>query len=483
VNIRRSLLYSYIDRYASLVVNIGSSMVIARLLTPGDIGTFSITVVLLTYVATLRDMGAGNYLVQERELTVERIRAVWAVQLGLGLLLALLVLAMSVPVALLYNEPRMRDILMVVALNYAINPFGSLTYAWQIREMRFDELTIARFTSTLAGALVSIFLAWKQMGPISLAFGSLATTVVNSLLAVYFRPAWFPWLPGLAEIRRVLAFGTRTTGVSMIDTLFGNMPELLLGKFHGMTATGLYSRANGLVTMFDKMVLSGMLTVALSWFAKQSREHNTIAQPFLKATAYVTALGWPFAIALIFLAHPVMRILYGPQWDGAVDITRILAFSFIVGLPAQMCISSLMALGRPGDVLRGMAITTALSLPLIAVGAYFGSHQLAAATILTSLLRMSYWLNAARQAVQFEWQALRKVLLQSATVGVGAGIGPALVALEFGFQSEMIWGTVLLGGVGAALGFLLAVYLSRHPLSEELMALRARFIGNLYLKK
>jgi len=109
-------------------------MVIARLLTPQDIGIFSVTMVLLAYVATVRDMGSGGYLVQERELTPDRVKAVWAVQLGLGILLSVVVLLVSAPVAIFYDEPRMRNIMLVVALNYAINPFGSLTYAWQIRK-------------------------------------------------------------------------------------------------------------------------------------------------------------------------------------------------------------------------------------------------------------------------------------------------------------------------------------------------------------
>ena len=100
MSIRRSLVYSYLDRYASLVISIVSSMIIARLLTPADIGVFSVTMVLLAFVTTVRDMGAGCYLVQEKELTIDRIRAVWAVQLGLGVLLGLVVLIASIPVAM-----------------------------------------------------------------------------------------------------------------------------------------------------------------------------------------------------------------------------------------------------------------------------------------------------------------------------------------------------------------------------------------------
>ena len=123
-------------------------MVIARVLTPAEIGVYSVTIVLLMFVSTVRDMGAGQYLVQEKELTTERIRAVWAVQLGLGLGLAGLVILVSYPVSVFYGEPRMQNIMLVVALNYAINPFGSLTYAWLMREMRFESVALMRFSAS-----------------------------------------------------------------------------------------------------------------------------------------------------------------------------------------------------------------------------------------------------------------------------------------------------------------------------------------------
>lgn len=94
---------SFPDRYASLTLSVVSSMVIATLLTPAEIGVFSVTMVLLMFVAMVRAMGTGQYLVQERELTTERIRAVWAVQLGMGLALAGVVLLASYPMAIFYN--------------------------------------------------------------------------------------------------------------------------------------------------------------------------------------------------------------------------------------------------------------------------------------------------------------------------------------------------------------------------------------------
>lgn len=474
LSIRKSLIYSYLDRYASLAVNIVSSMVIARMLTPADIGVFSVTMVLISFVATVRDLGAGQYLIQEKELTTDRIRAVWAVQLGLGVFLGLLVLASSVPVASFYKEPRMRDIMLVVAANYMVNPFGSLTYAWQMREMRFDALALVRFTSTLVGALVSIYTAWLGYGPISLAFGAMGTTLVNAGMAVFFRPKNFPWLPGLKEVRRVLAFGSQLTGSSVLQTVGYSTPELVLGKLQGMTATGLYSRSNGLVSMFSRLVLEGMNVVAISWFAKQSRENESIAPTFLRATSYVTALGWAFTAGVVFLAHPTIRIMYGDQWDGAVDLTRLIALSMAFSLPCALCQPALMALGSVKRMLRINAITTVFTIVLTGIGAYFGLMPMAFFGMLAMIVRSWVWLVNTRQEVQFSWAELASRMLNSAAVAAAAGLGPLCAFLVYGAYPASSWPVLAMGVPSSFAGFLLGLMLFKHPLLEELQPLWAK---------
>lgn len=474
MTIRRSLVFSYLDRYASLAINIVASMFIARLLTPEDIGIFSVTTGLLAFVATVRDMGAGGYLVQEKELTVDRVRAVWAVQLGLGVALALFVMIASVPVAHFYGEPRMRDIMLVVALNYAINPFGSLTYAWQIREMRFDTLALVRFTSTLVGGGVSIFLAWRGMGPLGLALASLASTLVNAIMASYFRPKWFPWLPGLKEVRRVLAFGSQTTGSSIITTIAGSAPELLLGKLQGMTEVGLFSRANGLITMFQRLVMDGIASVATPWFARQSRDHGSIAQPFLKATSYVTAVGWAFVPGIVFLAHPAIRILYGDQWDNAIDLTRLVAGALAVGMPASMCLAALMALGAATQVLRATAVTSVFTVALLVVGANTSLTAMGLCFVVAAGIRSWLLLRVTHKEVGFQWSQLLGELGESAVIACASGLAPAAAFFLYGPHPENIWLPLAVGVPGAAIGFLAAVVLFKHPLLDELQAIRTK---------
>ncbi len=463
------------DRYASLAISMGSSMVIARLLTPSEIGVYSVTMVMLMFASAIRDMGAGSYLVQERELTTERIRAVWAVQLGLGCVLAMIVLAASYPVALFYKESRMRDVMMVIALNYAINPFGSLTYAWLMREMRFDSVAIMRFSSAVSGAVVSIGLAWHGFGPISLAFGSLTTTLVNALVAVYFRPSNFPWMPGTAEIRRVLAFGSKLSLSSVIGVLVGGAPELLLGKLQSLTAAGLYSRAGGLVQMFNRLIIDAVGSVCLPWFSKEARERGGFADPFLNATAYVTALGWSFCFAIIFLAHPVMNLLYGNQWNQSVDLARLLAVSTALAVPSSLCHIALLSSGGVALIARLIIVNAIATLIAIAIGAPHGLLAVGAALIVVAVFNTGYTLHVTFGRIGVSLAAFLSAVWRSLCVALVASSGPVLACALYGFYpSTMVKPMVVSVGVGLP-AFLIGLFLFKHPLRREFEAIWGKF--------
>lgn len=468
---RKSLLFSFLDRYAGLAITVLSSMVLARLLSPAEIGVFSVTMVLLMFVSTVRDMGAGQYLVQEKNLTLERIRAVWTVQLGLGLGLACVVVLASYPVAVFYDEPRMRDIMLVVALNYVITPFGSLTHAWLMREMRFQSSALIRFSGGVCGALVAIWMAWKNHGPISLAFGSLTTTLVGAMMAVYFRPRFFPWLPGLGEIKRVLVFGSQLTASSVVATISNGAPELVLGKLQDLAAAGLFSRANGLVQMFHRLFVDAVGAVCLPWFARELRQGATIETPFLKATAYVTALGWSFCLAVIFLAHPLVRAMYGHQWDQSVDLARLLAVAMIVRVPTALGAIALLSAGAVTTIARATIASAVLGVALVVFGASQGLMALGLVLIGSEALNSAIWLRAMSRHIDVHLGALLRSLRQSAAVAMVATIGPALAFGVYGPYPDSLVMPLVLGGVGELAGFVVGVMLFQHPLQTEIRML------------
>lgn len=466
---RKALAFSFLDRYASLVLSVGSSMVLARLLSPPEIGVFSVTMVLLSFASTFRDLGAGQYLVQERDLTDDRIRAAWLIQLGLGGLLGLLTLAMAIPVATFYGEARMRDIMLLAALGFAINPLGSISYGWLMRSMRYDALAMMRFCATLAGTCVSLYLAWRGWGPVSLAWGALANTCTNAAIGVALRPAGYPWRPGTRELKRVLGFGTRLTSSTLVETTANALPELTLGKLQSMTAVGLYSRANGLVSMFARLISDSVNTVAVAVFAKSARESGDVGAAFLRANAYMTALGWSFALLVLCMAQPMIRVLYGHQWDGAVLATRILVLAFAANLPAALCFQALLAVGATGTLLRTVVCASALSVAGAGLGALHSMEAMTVGLAAGAALASFVWLKHTQAVLGFAWAGFARHLRQSALIALCAGVGPLLTAASGGLhpaQWHLLW--LLAAAVSALTGFVAGAFCTGHPVCDEL---------------
>lgn len=474
---RRSLLFSLLDRYASLAVNILATMVLARLLAPAELGVFSVAMAMLMFAATVRDLGAGNYLLQERELTTERIRAVWAVQLGVGLGLGLVVASLSGIASRFYDQPALQPVMWVLALNYAVNPFGSITYAWLMREMRYDAVAVMRFASVASGALLSVVLAWRGHGTMSLAWGSLCTTVVNAVVATRFRPSHFPWLPSLREVRRVLGFGGRMTAASVMTTVSTATPEFLLGKLQGMTATGLYSRANGLVALFNRLVTDAVYPVALSLFASQSRAGEPTQAGFLRAVQYMCVLSWSFLLTLAVLAEPTLEMLYGHQWVTSAPVTRWLALVAAFQAPVALCMAMLTGSGKPQKVLRATAFAAATNVAAAAAGATVDMHAVAMGLALASMLNATVWLAITGREIGIGTNDVVAPLWRSVVVATAAALPPALLTMS-GLAAGRPVALALGGWILSGGAFIVALRLLRHPLQDEAArigrALRAR---------
>lgn len=468
---RKALLFSFIDRYSGLVIAVGSSMIIARLLTPADMGVFSVAMALLMLANTVRDMGAGQYLVQVKELTPERITAVWTLQFGIGAGLGTLVAALAFPAAAFYDESRMAPLLGIMALSYFVNPIGSITYALLMRDMRFQHVAVMRFCANLAGAIVSVGLAMNNFGPLSLAWGNLATVCVNAVVAQFFRDRAVPWGLSFRGAREVLSFGGKITGTSIISSLQNSTPDFALGKIQDMVAAGLFSRSNGLVSMFNRLVLDAMYSVAIPALAAQARNDQDPAPTFLRALSYITVLNWVFAVNLIALAQPVTELLYGTQWDKSAQLTRLLAIASAVLAPTHICGAVNIARGRADNVLRATLVTAACAVPATLIGATISLEAVGALLIAAAVISTSYWLTLTLRMLQLSWSETLDALWRSAVVTLGCSAVPVALVWTMGLHPNSILLQVALAAIGGSASLLASLVLFKHPLVDELQRL------------
>jgi O-antigen/teichoic acid export membrane protein len=172
LSIHKSLLFSFAEKYTVLVLGFVSSVVLSRLLTPTEVGVYSIGAVVVAVLQIVRDFGVGQYLIKERELTPEKIRAAFSLTLMIAWVIGGLLALLSGPVSDFYREPGVGQVLRVLALNCLLIPFGSITLPVLRREMRFGAIYTINVTSAVVSLVASIGLVLAGFSFMALAWSS-----------------------------------------------------------------------------------------------------------------------------------------------------------------------------------------------------------------------------------------------------------------------------------------------------------------------
>ncbi|AXA90805.1 oligosaccharide flippase family protein [Massilia sp. YMA4] len=461
---RRSLLFSFGERYTALLLATVGSMLIARMLAPADIGVYSIGAVLVGLAQVLRDFGVGQYVVATPALGRAQLRAALAVALASAWLLALLVLCASGPVAAFYGEPRLRDVLRLLALNFVLLPFTALTLSLLRRQLRLASIYVINTAHASAQLLCTLWLAAHGYGCLSLAWGAAAATLTAFAVSLPLRPAELPWLPALAGVRDVLRFGVPATGGNVIDEAGVAAPDLIVGKLLGVADVALFGKAQGLLSLFSQAVTSAIAPVMLPLFAAQARAGRDLRASYLLTVSCMTAVAWPFFALLALLALPIINILYGGQWDGAAGLIRIMCCSAALYSMFSMARYLFVAAGQVRVQARLDTLAVAVRVAAVLPAALVSLHWVAAAVVLGSVFRCWLTWRYLEQFAGIGAAALLAAVARSAVVTALTSLAPlaAVLALPPGTAQ------LLVAVAGAVPLWLAGIVLCRHPLAREI---------------
>lgn len=471
---RRAVLHATAGRYLALAIGIAGMLVLARLLRPEEIGVFSVGAAVLAIVHVFRDFGVSQYVVREPDLTDEKLGTCVAIAIAVAWVFALALAASAPAIARFYEQPGLAAVIRILALGLAVIPFNSIRMALLRREMRFGVLLGADVASAFANTTVAIGLALLGYSYLSLAWGAFAS-IVATLLAVQVLAADVRQpRPRLSAWRGVTSFGGTALGLSLVTRLGNNFPDFVIGKASGMFEVGILSRARGLVDLLQTGVLNTIGTVAFSEVSRKHRQGEAVGPDYLQAMSYVAVIAWPCYGFLMLNALPIIRLLFGPNWDASAPLAEWLA---VAGLFAPVWVFNgqfLTAIGRIGVQLRiqsvsmtGKVAAWALVIPYslhVALGAYVCVHGLGAIIAFAIVSRL---LDVRPR------DALARLVPGLAVTAVALA-GP--VALRATGAADRIGATPVLLVAAALLGtgWLVGVYAFGHPVRRELDLARAK---------
>ena len=483
-SVRRAIAFSVVQRYAQIALSLGGSMVLARLLSPEQIGIYSVSVAVLAVVQVLRDFGIGSFLIQQKNLEQTHVQTAFGLSLIVGATLFTLLFAAAPAVARFYEEPQLIGTVRISALNFLILPFCTISLSLMSRDMRFDRIAFISLAGTGLGLLTTLGTAYQGFGPNSMAIGGVVTNIAMGIGAWVVNGRQRLVRPSLSQWRCVLQFGGRSALTGVVTSVSTDINDLVSSKILGFAAVAYLSRAMGLMYLFHRDLMAALRSVAYASFARTIREGGAIEADYRRAVAGVTVVAWPFYGFAALYALELLRLLFGPQWDVSASLVPIYCGAGAIAALTNLTFTVVMAEGRMDLITRFEVVFQPLRAALV-VAAVWWFRSLEAAALASATAMVIYTPLAYRvkeRCLPTDWPALLRSWRVSFIVAAITLVIPALIVawIGFGRTSPMHPGLVALAGSSAILSWLLAIRWTHHEFAKDPLYQRAAdFLGGL----
>lgn len=324
-------------------------MILARLLDPKDFGLVGMVTAFTGVLNLFRDFGLSAATVQRVDVTDDQISTLFWINILVGVILALSLAALAPVVVGFYHEPHLLWVTIALSTAFLFNAAGVQHSALLQRQMRFTALASIEIISLIASTSIGIGMAMAGFGHWALVAAAVSLPLVGTL-CLWQTTGWVPGRPRLRSgLRSLMRFGGTLTLISVVMYIAYNLEKVLLGRFWGADAVGLYGRAYQLINIPTENLNSSVGEVAFSALSRVQNDPGRFRSYFLKGYSLVLALTIPMTIAVCLFAPDLIFVLLGPKWKDAAQILRLLAptilmFAFIN--PIGWLIFSLGMVGR-----------------------------------------------------------------------------------------------------------------------------------------
>lgn len=391
------------QQVAKMALQIGSTIVLARLLTPEDYGLVGMVKAVTGFIELFKHLGLNTATIQKAEINHSQVSTLFWINIGLSVFLAGLTALVAPLIALFYNEPRLISIVIALALGYIFSGIGTQHYALVSRQMRYRTLAINDMSSLVIGIMVAIIAAWFGAQYWALVLMNLTIPLVSSIgiwLVSGWRPGWPHWN---SEIKAMLAFGGGLTGSNIVTYFSKNIDNVLIGKYWGAEELGLYTRAFQLLVLPLFSINGTIRSVAINALSRLVESPERYRKAYIRILEKIIMLAMPLVAFLLVTSDWLVSILLGSQWSGVSNIFRWFSFSALI-LPVNYTMGWLLiSQGRTWEMFRLWTLTSGILVIAIIIGLPWKSTGVAAAYSLAGLCLKTpllYWYVGKRSPVR-----------------------------------------------------------------------------------
>lgn len=385
-NVVSNFMWRFAERCGAQLVTFVVSIVLARLLIPEDYGTVALVTVFTTIMQVFVDSGLGTALIQKKDADDTDFSSVFFFNIGMCIVLYLLMFLAAPAIASFYGDETLVPLVRVLSLSIVISSLTGIQQAYVSRHMMFKRFFYATLGGTIISAVLGIGAAYVGMGVWAIVIQQLANSSVNALilwLTVGWRPRkTFSW----DRLKRLLSFGWKMLASSLIDTVYSNLRNLIIGKLYSASDLAYYNQGDKfpkvIITNIDTSIDSVLLPT-MSNVQDNPQRIKEMTRRAIKTSTYIMA---PLMMGLAFCATPIVELVLTDKWLPCVPFMQIFCVTYMFWPVHTANLNAIKAMGRSDLFLKLEIIKKAAGIIILVSTMWFGVLAMAYSLLLSSVL-------------------------------------------------------------------------------------------------
>lgn len=323
-NLFKNLSWSFLGRLIYVLINLLSSIVLARILGPESIGIIAVIMFFNSICSVLIDSGLSGALIRKNEVNEKDYSTIFIFNLTITILLATVIIAFSERIEDFYKINELSNFLIYSMVVLFLNAFRLTQNIKLIRNMNFKVKSLIELAAILFSTAVAIILAMKDYGIWSVIYSQIASALFLTLLSWLYVGPIKSFKFDLNSFKGMYKFGVNTTFASILDVTFNNIYQIILAKFFSIHRAGLFYQAQKLQDANNGLMQSSILVVIYSYLSKFSGNKLDFYKKFNDTQKKYLSIIALIALFVIYYSDIIIETLYGKEWGESSYYLKIL---------------------------------------------------------------------------------------------------------------------------------------------------------------
>lgn len=368
----KGIFWSAVERFSLQGIQFAIGIVLARLLSPCDFGMIGMLVIFLNISQIFVDCGFSNALIRKKDASECDYGTAFTINFLISCLCFIALFFLAPYVAQFYGMPELKLVMQVVSVSILINALFTVHKARLTKNVDFKMQSKVSFFAAALSGTIGIFLALNGCGVWSLVWQNITNAFINLvLLSILLR--WFP-RPCFckASFKNLFSFGSKILLSSLIHSVYSNMYNIVIGKVFTASNLGFYTKADHLAAFPSSNVASVLSRVTYPILSKLQDDAEQLLDVYKKYLQISCLIVFPLMVGLCALANPVVSVLLGDKWNGAVLLMQILCIGLMFDPICNINLNILYVKGRSDLVLRLEIIKKAIAVAILLATISYG---------------------------------------------------------------------------------------------------------------